>query len=56
MFLSVPMDIMNRIEKELVTIPSIHGKVTLTCEFNCGTSGTLSSFKLKTYTEEEIRP
>lgn len=55
-YLSVPTDIMKRIEKEIMTIPSIHGKITLTCEFNCGMSGTLSSFKLKTYTEEEMRP
>jgi hypothetical protein len=51
----VPTEIKQRIERELGSIQSIQGKVTLTCEFNFGSGGTLSSFKLKTYTEEEVR-
>lgn len=44
-----------RVLKELDALPLAQGKATLTIEVNCGTGGTVSSMKVKTITEFEVR-
>ena len=41
--------------EELDAMPLSQGKATLTIEVNCGTGGSISSMKLKTITEFEVR-
>lgn len=55
MSLVISARFMDRIKKELETIPQVIGKVTLTLEFNCSTGGVLGSLKVKKYSEDEIR-
>lgn len=54
-FLDVPSDIRKEIELELNTLPSIHGKVILRVEFNCGSGRTIGSVKIHTSKEKEVR-
>lgn len=44
-----------RVLKELDALPLVQGKATLTIEVNCGTGGNVSSMKVKTITECEVR-
>jgi hypothetical protein len=44
-----------RVLKELDALPLAQGKATLTIEVNCGTGGSISSMKVKTITECEVR-
>ena len=55
MSLIIPPKMLDRIKRELESLPVVLGKVTLTLEFNCGTGGTLGSLKVKKYSEDEIR-
>jgi hypothetical protein len=54
--LILPPVALSRITQELETLPSLHGKISLTIEFNCGPSKTFHSMKVKRYTEDEVRP
>ncbi len=55
MTLSIPPKMLDRIKRELESLPAVVGKVSLTLEFNCGIGGTLGSLKVKKYSEDEIR-
>lgn len=56
MSLTIPPAHKKRIEAELATVPVVpSGKHTLTFEFHYGTGGTLSSMKVKKYSEDEVR-
>lgn len=55
MSLTIPPKFLDRIRKELESLPAVAGKVSLTLEFNCGTGGILGSLKVKKYSEDEMR-
>lgn len=55
MSLTIPRTMQDRIQKELSTLPVIHGKVTLTFEFNFSME-RLASLKILKSTQEEVRP
>lgn len=54
--LILPSIALSRIQQELETLPALHGKISLTIEFNCGAGKTFHSMKVKRYTEDEVRP
>ncbi len=54
--LTIPAKMHERIQEELLTLPSISGKVTLTLTFNINPSKVLGSMKISKSIEEEIRP
>lgn len=51
----LPAQYRARVLKELDALPLVQGKATLTIEINCGTGGSISSMKVKTITESEVR-
>lgn len=51
----LPEPFRRRVLKELDDLPLVQGKATLTIEVNCGTGGSISSMKVKTITESEVR-
>lgn len=55
MTLTIPRTMQERIQKELSTLPSLHGKVVLTFEFNVSME-RVGSLKILKSTQEEIRP
>ncbi len=55
MTLSIPQEMLARIHVELAKLPAVIGKVSLHLEFNCGTSKTIGSLKIKKSVEEEVR-
>jgi len=56
MMLTIPDNKKRRIDQELANIPVLpSGKHTLTFEFHYGTGGTLSSMKVKKFSEDEVR-
>lgn len=55
-YLVLPAHIRKLIDRELNTIPAIHGKVRIQFEMNCGNQRTLGSLKILKTTEEEVRP
>lgn len=54
--LTIPAPMLDRISKELLTLPAICGKVTLVVTFNLNASKTIGSMKINKSFEEEIRP
>ena len=54
--LAIPATMQERIKEELLTLPAICGKLTLTITLNCTTSKVVGSMKIKREIEEEIRP
>lgn len=54
--LTIPKDIEARIQKELASLPAIHGKIILQIEFNCTMSKAIGSLKILKSTQEEVRP
>jgi len=51
----LPEKYMKRVLAELSCLPHVQGKVSLTVEINCGTGGTVSSMKVKRFSEDEER-
>ena len=43
------------IQKELASLPAIHGKVIVTFQFNCTIAKAVGTMKVFKTTEEEIR-
>lgn len=54
--LTIPASIQERIDKELATLPELHGKIVLQLIFNCNTSKIIGSLKITRSIEDEIRP
>jgi hypothetical protein len=54
--LTIPANMQERIQNELLTLPVLCGKLTLTITFNCTSSKVIGSMKIKREIEEEVRP
>ena len=54
--LTIPKALHDRITKELLTLPAICGKVTLTITLNLTSNRTVGSMKINKSVEEEVRP
>jgi hypothetical protein len=54
--LTIPATLQKRIENELLTLPAICGKLTLTITLNCTSSKVVGSMKIIRSIEEEVRP
>lgn len=54
--LTIPKVMQERINQELLTLPDICGKVTLSLTFNCTMSKVIGSMKVLRSIEEEVRP
>lgn len=52
---SLPDRFMKRVLREMAAIPKMQGKLILTFEISCGTGGTINTFKVKRFTEDEER-
>lgn len=53
--MTIPKDIMARINLTLATLPAIQGKVGLHLEFQCGTSGHVASLTVSVTKQEFIK-
>lgn len=54
--MTIPATMRHRIEQELLTLPPVCGKVTITVTFNCTASKVIGSMKINKAVEEEVRP
>ena len=54
--LTIPATMQARITNELLTLPEICGKVTLTVTFNLNANKVIGSMKINRAIEEEVRP
>lgn len=51
----LPEKYMKRVLQEFSLVPKLQGKLILTFEISCGTGGTVNTFKVKRFTEDEER-
>lgn len=52
---TLPLKLLDRIKREIETIPLREGKVILNIEMNSGRGGTLNSYRFRRIEEDEVR-
>lgn len=52
---TLPLKLLDRIKKEIETIPLLEGKVSLTLEFNSSTGGVLKNMEVKKFIHDQER-